>query len=78
MSNKNAYDYAYEDEFFEKEMSLLDSKLLSLIFPENFRHKEAPTDEIYHSYWNDVRFKYFPDNIDKRCFIHDNLSISTI
>jgi hypothetical protein len=75
MSNKYAYDYACEDEFFEREMTLLDAKLMSLPLPENFRHKEAPVDELLPPHWNDVRFNYFPENIDRRCFIHDNLPI---
>ena len=75
MTNKYAYDYACEDEFFEREMTLLDAKLLSLPLPDNIRHKDAPTDELQPPHWNDVRFNYFPENIDRRCFIHDNLAI---
>ena len=75
MTNKYAYDYACEDEFFEREMTLLDAKLLSLPLPDNIRHKDAPTDELQPPHWNDVRFNYFPENIDRRCYIHDNLAI---
>ena len=75
MTNKYAYDYACEDEFFEREMTLLEAKLHSLPLPLNYRHKSPPTDEIQPPHWNDVRFNYFPENIDRRCFIHDNLCI---
>ena len=46
MTNKYAHDYACEDEYFEREMTLLDAKLVSLPLPENFRHKQLPIDEI--------------------------------
>lgn len=46
MSNKYAYDYACEDEFFEREMTLLDAKITKLPLPTDFKHVEAPTDEI--------------------------------
>ena len=46
MTNKYAYDYACEDEFFEREMTLLEAKLHSLPLPLNYRHKSPPTDEI--------------------------------
>lgn len=75
MSNKYAYDYACEDEFFEREMTMLDSKTTSLPLPTDFKHVDAPTDEIQPPHWNDVRFNFFPQNLDRRCFVHDNLAI---
>ena len=60
MSNKYAHDYACEDEFFEREMTLLDSKLLPLPLPDDYRHKELPIDEVYPPHWNDVRFNFLP------------------
>ena len=75
MTNKYAHDYACEDEFFEREMTLLDAKLMHLPLPDNYRHKELPTDEMQPPHWNDVRFNYFPQNMDRRAIIHDNLAI---
>jgi hypothetical protein len=75
MTNKYAYDYACEDEFFEREMTLLDAKITSLPLPTDFKHVEAPTDEIQPPHWNDVRFNFFPQNLDRRCYVHDNLAI---
>ena len=75
MTNKYAHDYACEDEYFEREMTLLDAKLMHLPLPDNFRHKELPTDEMQPPHWNDVRFNYFPQNMDRRAVIHDNLAI---
>ena len=39
MNNKYANDYACEDEFFEREMTLLDAKIMSLPLPDDFKHK---------------------------------------
>ena len=75
MTNKYAYDYACEDEFFEREMTLLDAKVTSLPLPTDWSHKQLPYDDIYPPHWNDVRFNYFPQNLDRRAFIHDNLAI---
>lgn len=75
MSNKYAYDYACEDEFFEREMTLLDAKITKLPLPLDFKHVEAPTDEIQPPHWNDVRFNFLPQNLDRRCYVHDNLAI---
>ena len=58
MTNKYAYYYACEDEFFEREMTLLDSKLQTLPLPEDFKHKQLPIDDIYPPHWNDVRFNF--------------------
>ena len=60
MTNRYANDYACEDEFFEREMTLLDSKLTHLPLSENIRHKELPVDEIQPPHWNDVRFNFIP------------------
>ena len=75
MTNKYAYDYACEDEYFEREMTLLDAKLMHLPIPTTHKHKVAPVDEMQPPHWNDVRFNYFPQNLDRRCYIHDNLAI---
>ena len=60
MTNKYAHDYACEDEFFEREMTLLDAKLMHLPMPDNWKHKELPVDDIQPPHWNDVRFNFFP------------------
>ena len=60
MTNKYAYDYACEDEYFEREMTLLDSKLTHLPLPPTWKHKELPMDDIMPLHWNDVRFNYLP------------------
>jgi len=39
MSNRYAYDYACEDEYFEREMTLLDAKTAHLPIPESYKHK---------------------------------------
>ena len=75
MTNKYAYDYACEDEYFEREMTLLDAKLTHLPLPDNWRHKTLPMDDYLPPHWNDVRFNYIPENIDRRCFLHDDLAI---
>jgi hypothetical protein len=78
MTNKYAYDYACEDEYFEREMTLLDAKLMTLPIPDDFKHKELPWDEIFPSHINDVRFNYKPQNLDRRAFIHDTTSIQYV
>ena len=75
MTNKYAYDYSCEDEFFEREMTMLDAKITKLPLGEDFRHVSAPTDEIQPPHWNDVRFNFLPQNLDRRCYVHDNLAI---
>jgi hypothetical protein len=75
MTNKYAYDYACEDEFFEREMTMLDAKMISLPLPDDFRHKSIPADEMFPSHMNDVRYNFIPQNLDRRCFIHDNHAI---
>ena len=75
MTNKYAHDFACEDEYFEREMTLLDSKLTKLPLPLTWRHKELPMDDIMPLHWNDVRFNFKPENIDRRMFLHDNYAI---
>ncbi len=58
--NRYKYDYACEDEYFEKEMTLLEARKLPLPLPVTFRHKQYPMDEIMPAHWNDVRFNFKP------------------
>ena len=60
MTNRYASDYACEDEFFEREMSMLDAKVTHLPLPDDWRHKDLPYDEIQPPHWNDVRFNFLP------------------
>ena len=60
MTNKYAHDYACEDEFFEREMTLLDSKVMTLPLPVTLKHKTPPDNEIQPPHWNDVRFNFKP------------------
>ena len=60
MSNKYKFDYACEDEFFEREMTLLDAKLTHLPLTEDARHKVLPMDDYMPPHWNDVRFNFIP------------------
>jgi hypothetical protein len=60
MTNKYAMDYACEDEFFEREMTFLDAKMMSLPLPTTFKHKQLPYNDIFPSHVNDVRFNFFP------------------
>lgn len=39
MTNRYAYDYACEDEFFEREMTMLDAKMMHLPIPKDYSHK---------------------------------------
>ena len=75
MSNKYAHDFACEDEYFEREMTLLDAKTAHLPIPESYRHKTLPMDEVMPPHWNDVRFNFIPQNLDRRMFLHDTLPI---
>jgi hypothetical protein len=38
MTNRYANDYACEDEFFEKEMTMLDAKMVTLPLPTTWKH----------------------------------------
>ena len=54
-------------------MTLLEAKHLPLPIPSDFTHAKPTYDEIWPAHWNDVRFNFRPENIDRRCFIHDNM-----
>ena len=72
VQNRYRYDYSCEDEYYEKPMTLIEAVHLPLPVSESFSHI-SPDDEFnlpYH--WNDVRFNYKPQHMDRRCFIHDN------
>ena len=70
--NRYKYDYACEDEYFEREMTMLEARHLPLPLPSDFRHKQVPYHEIYPAHWNDVRFNFLPQNMDRRMYLHDN------
>ena len=70
--NRYQWDYACEDEYFEREMTLLESRTLPVPVPKNFRHASLPENDIYPPHWNDVMFNFKPQNIDRRVFVHDN------
>lgn len=72
VANRYRYDYSVEDEYYEKPMTLLEAVHLPIPVHEGFSHI-SPDDEYnlpYH--YNDVRFNYKPQHMDRRCFIHDN------
>ena len=58
--NRYAYDYACEDEYFEREMTLLEARMLPLPLPKDYRHAHPPDNEIFPGHYNDVRFNYKP------------------
>ena len=58
--NRYKYDYACEDEYFEREMTILEARHLPLPLPVDFRHKSPPAHEIWPAHWNDVRFNFKP------------------
>ena len=60
MTNRYAYDYACQDEYFEREMTLLDAKLMHLPIPISHKHITPAADEVQPPHWNDVRFNFFP------------------
>ena len=70
--NRYAFDYACEDEYFEREMTLLEARNLPLPLPKDFAHAHPPDNEIWPAHINDVRFNFKPQNLDRRVFIHDN------
>ena len=53
-------------------MTLLEAKALPLPIPKDFKHADPPDHEVWPAHWNDVRFNFKPQNLDRRCFIHDN------
>lgn len=70
--NRYAYDYACEDEYFEREMTMLEARNLPLPLPKDFAHAHPPDNEIWPAHFNDVRFNFKPQNLDRRMFLHDN------
>ena len=44
--NRYKYDYANEDEYFEREMTMLEARHLPLPLPADFRHKQIPHHDI--------------------------------
>ena len=70
--NRYKYDYACEDEYFEREMTILEARHLPMPLPVDWRHKQIPINEIFPAHWNDVRFNFKPENLDRRMYLHDN------
>ena len=54
-------------------MTLYDAKHLPLPIPTTFEHALHPDNEVWPSHWNDVRFNFKPQHLDRRAFIHDNM-----
>ena len=71
--NRYKYDYSCEDEYFEREMTIYEARKLPLPIPEGMKHKEYPMHDVKPLHWNDVRFDFKPENIDRRPWIHENL-----
>jgi hypothetical protein len=70
--NRYMHDYACEDEYFEREMTILEARHLPMPLPTDWRHKQLPINEFFPAHWNDVRFNFLPQNIDRRMYLHDN------
>lgn len=70
--NRYKYDYACEDEYFEREMTILEARHLPMPLPDDWRHKAFPINEFMPAHINDVRFNFLPQNVDRRMFLHDN------
>ncbi len=70
--NRYKYDYACDDEYFEREMTILEGRHLPLPLPVDWRHKQVPINEIMPAHINDVRFNFLPQRLDRRMFLHDN------
>lgn len=68
VTNRYKYDYACEDEFFERKMTILEARHLPLPLPTTFKHKAPPNQEIWPAHWNDVRFNFLPQRMDRRMF----------
>ncbi len=58
--NRYQWDYSVEDDYYEREMTMLEARHLPLPLPEDFRHKSPPNHEIWPAHWNDVRFNFKP------------------
>jgi len=72
VKNRYAFDYACEDEYFEKEMTMLEARNLPLPIPKTFKHATPPDNEVQPAHWNAVQFNFLPQRLDRRAFIHDN------
>ena len=70
--NRYAFDYSCEDEYFQKDMTMLEARNLPLPIPMDFKHATHPDNEVWPAHWNDVRFNFLPQRQDRRMFIHDN------
>jgi hypothetical protein len=70
--NRYKYDYACDDEYFEREMTILEARHLPLPLPSDWSHKQFPINEFMPAHINDVRFNFLPQNLDRRMFLHDN------
>ena len=70
--NRYKYDYACEDEYFEREMTILEARHLPMPLPDDWSHKKFPINEFMPAHWNDVRFNFKPQNYDRRMYLHDN------
>ena len=58
--NRYAYDYACEDEYFQKDMTLLEARNLPLPIPKTFKHATPPDNEMLPAHHNAVQFNYLP------------------
>jgi hypothetical protein len=58
--NRYKYDYSCEDEYFEREMTILEARHLPMPLPPDWRHKQLPINEFFPAHWNDVRFNFKP------------------
>ena len=56
--NRYRFDYSCEDEYFEREMTLMEARTLPLPIPKDFRHACHPDNEVWPAHWNDVRFNF--------------------
>ena len=53
-------------------MTILEARHLPMPLPVDWRHKKIPMNEVMPAHWNDVRFNFLPQNMDRRMFLHDN------
>lgn len=60
VNNRYKYDYSCEDEYFEREMTLLEARHLPLPLPADWSHKKIPLNEMIPAHINDVRFNFLP------------------
>lgn len=52
---------------------MLEAKKTPFIIPQTVKHKNVPYHEIYPPHFNDVRFNFKPERLDRRMFIHTNM-----